>query len=191
MAPVYIGLIAGVVCCLALGIKKAFKFDDSLDVVAVHLVGGLVGSILLGFFADAAINPAVVNEGVFLGGGVELLKDQVVASVVMLAFSFVATLIIGKVIDLIDGPAGRRGRRGRGPRHQPARRDRLRELRRPRPMKLITAIVKPFKIDDVKDALKDAGVHGMTVTEVKGFGRQSGHTEVYRGAEYTSTSCPR
>ena len=51
-------------------------------------------------------------------------------------------------------------------------------------MKLITAVIKPFKIDDVKDALKIAGVQGMTVSEVQGFGRQSGHTEVYRGAEY-------
>ena len=51
-------------------------------------------------------------------------------------------------------------------------------------MKLVTAIIKPYKLDDVKDALKAAGVHGMTVDEVKGFGRQGGHTEVYRGAEY-------
>jgi len=51
-------------------------------------------------------------------------------------------------------------------------------------MKLVTAIVKPFKLDEVKDALKDAGVQGMTVTESRGFGRQRGHTEVYRGAEY-------
>jgi Amt family ammonium transporter len=68
MAPVYIGFAAGLLCCFALGIKKAFKFDDSLDVVAVHLVGGLVGSLLLGFFADSAVNPAVTNDGVFLGG---------------------------------------------------------------------------------------------------------------------------
>jgi nitrogen regulatory protein PII len=58
-------------------------------------------------------------------------------------------------------------------------------------MKLITAIVKPFKVDDVKDALKDAGVQGMTITEVKGFGRQSGHTEVYRGAEYEVDFLPK
>lgn len=51
-------------------------------------------------------------------------------------------------------------------------------------MKLITAIVKPFKLDDVKAALRDAGIAGMTVSEVQGFGRQAGHTEVYRGAEY-------
>jgi nitrogen regulatory protein P-II 1 len=58
-------------------------------------------------------------------------------------------------------------------------------------LKLITAIVKPFKLDDVKTALKDAGVTGMTVTEVQGFGRQAGHTEVYRGAEYTIDFVPK
>jgi Amt family ammonium transporter len=103
MAPVYIGLIAGAVCYLALGLKKAFRFDDSLDVVAVHLVGGLVGSILLGFFADSAVNGVVTNEGVFLGGGGALLWDQLVASVVTLVYSFVASLVIGKVIDLAIG----------------------------------------------------------------------------------------
>jgi Amt family ammonium transporter len=103
MAPVYIGLIAGAVCYLALGLKKAFGFDDSLDVIAVHLVGGLVGSILLGFFADAAINPFVTNEGVFLGGGGDLLIDQIVASVVTLAYSFVVSLVIAKAIDVTIG----------------------------------------------------------------------------------------
>lgn len=58
-------------------------------------------------------------------------------------------------------------------------------------MKLITAVVKPFKVEDVKQALKAAGVTGMTVTEVQGFGRQSGHTEVYRGAEYTVDFVPK
>jgi len=58
-------------------------------------------------------------------------------------------------------------------------------------VKLITAIVKPARLDDVKDALKDAGIAGMTVTEVQGFGRQSGHTEVYRGAEYTIDFVPK
>jgi nitrogen regulatory protein P-II 1 len=58
-------------------------------------------------------------------------------------------------------------------------------------VKLITAIIKPFKLEDVKSALKEAGVQGMTVTEVQGFGRQSGHTEVYRGAEYTVDFVPK
>ena len=58
-------------------------------------------------------------------------------------------------------------------------------------MKLISAIIKPFKLDDVRDALHDIGVQGMTVTEVKGFGRQKGHTELYRGAEYVVDFLPK
>jgi nitrogen regulatory protein P-II 1 len=58
-------------------------------------------------------------------------------------------------------------------------------------MKVITAVVKPFKLDEVKDALKDVGVQGMTVTESRGFGRQRGHTEVYRGAEYQIDFVPK
>lgn len=58
-------------------------------------------------------------------------------------------------------------------------------------MKLITAVIKPFKIDDVKEALKAAGVQGITVTEVRGFGRQGGHTETYRGAEYQIDFVPK
>ena len=58
-------------------------------------------------------------------------------------------------------------------------------------MKLVTAIIKPFKLDDVKEALRGLGVQGMTVSEVQGFGRQRGHTEVYRGAEYTVDFVPK
>ncbi len=58
-------------------------------------------------------------------------------------------------------------------------------------MKLISAIIKPFKLDDVKEALRGLGVNGMTVSEVQGFGRQRGHTEVYRGAEYTVDFVPK
>jgi nitrogen regulatory protein P-II 2 len=58
-------------------------------------------------------------------------------------------------------------------------------------MKLVTAIIKPFKLDDVRDALTALGVHGMTVTECKGYGRQKGHTEIYRGAEYAVNFLPK
>ena len=58
-------------------------------------------------------------------------------------------------------------------------------------MKLVTAIIKPFKLDDVREALSSLGVQGMTVTEVKGFGRQKGHTELYRGAEYAVDFLPK
>ena len=58
-------------------------------------------------------------------------------------------------------------------------------------MKLVTAIIKPFKLEEVRDALTAQGVHGMTVTEVKGYGRQKGHTEIYRGAEYAINFLPK
>ncbi|HUA36876.1 MAG TPA: P-II family nitrogen regulator [Candidatus Sulfopaludibacter sp.] len=58
-------------------------------------------------------------------------------------------------------------------------------------MKKIEAIIKPFKLNDVKEALNEIGIHGMTVTEVKGFGRQKGHTEIYRGSEYTVDFLPK
>ena len=58
-------------------------------------------------------------------------------------------------------------------------------------MKFITAIIKPFKLDEVKEALSAVGIEGMTVTEVKGYGRQKGHTEIYRGSEYTVDFLPK
>ncbi|MDX1693003.1 MAG: P-II family nitrogen regulator [Ketobacteraceae bacterium] len=58
-------------------------------------------------------------------------------------------------------------------------------------MKMITAIIKPFKLDDVREALSELGIHGMTIEEVKGFGRQKGHTELYRGAEYVIDFIPK
>ena len=58
-------------------------------------------------------------------------------------------------------------------------------------MKMVVAIIKPFKLDDVREALSEAGIHGMTVTEVKGYGRQKGHTELYRGAEYVVDFLPK
>ena len=65
------------------------------------------------------------------------------------------------------------------------------EMKEKRTVKLITTIIKPFKLDDVKDALKSVGIQGMTVSEVKGFGRQGGHTETYRGSEYAIDFVPK
>jgi Amt family ammonium transporter len=98
-----IGAAAGAVCLLAIGIKSAAGFDDSLDVVAVHLVGGLLGSIALGLFADGAVNELVTNEGLFLGGGGDLLLDQVVASAATLAYSLVVSMVLAKVIQSTIG----------------------------------------------------------------------------------------
>lgn len=102
MSPIIIGAIAGVVCYLAISIKKALKLDDSLDVIAVHLVGGIVGSLLLGLFGDSAINAAGF-DGVFFDGGTDLLVDQAVAVGAALAFSAVMTFIIAKAVDVAFG----------------------------------------------------------------------------------------
>jgi Amt family ammonium transporter len=102
IAPFIIGGIAGIVCYLAVSLKFRFGYDDSLDVVGVHLVGGIVGSLLLGFFADPAVNPVVTDAGVFIkDGGAALLGDQVVAVVATIVFSFVLTFVIIKVLDLV------------------------------------------------------------------------------------------
>ena len=108
MPAIIIGFVTGVVCYLALFIKKAFRLDDSLDVIAVHLVGGLVGTVLLGFFADPAVNPAISDladsAGLFIdGGGSDLLVDQIVAAVVTLAYSFVVSYVIARVIQAVIG----------------------------------------------------------------------------------------
>jgi hypothetical protein len=101
--PIIIGFLAGVLCLLAIQLKFKFGYDDSLDVIGVHLVGGLVGALLLGFFADAAINPLVENEGLFTGGDAKLLWFQFVASAVTMVFSFVVSFIIAKAIDKTIG----------------------------------------------------------------------------------------
>jgi ammonium transporter, Amt family len=104
ISPIIIGAIAGVVCYLAISMKTRFGYDDSLDVVGVHLVGGVVGSLLLAFFADPAINPAVTEPGIFINdGGTALLMDQLVAVGATLGFSFVITFVIIKVLDLVMG----------------------------------------------------------------------------------------
>jgi len=102
MSPIIIGAIAGVVCYLAISIKKALNLDDSLDVIAVHLVGGIVGSLLLGLFGDSAINAAGF-DGVLFDGGTDLLVDQAVAVGAALAFSAVMTFIIAKAVDMVFG----------------------------------------------------------------------------------------
>ena len=100
LAPVIIGLAAGVLCFLAISLKFRFGYDDSLDVVAVHLVGGMLGSVLLGLFADAAVNPAG-KDGAFFGGGWGLFGEQVLAVAVVLVFSFAVSTIIGVVLKAV------------------------------------------------------------------------------------------
>jgi ammonium transporter, Amt family len=98
MSPIYIGLIAGAVCAFAVSLKFKFGYDDSLDVVGVHLVGGIIGSLLVGIFADAAFNPAVAGSpgggGLIETGSLDLMGEQLLAVVATMAWSFALTLVI-------------------------------------------------------------------------------------------------
>jgi ammonium transporter, Amt family len=101
VGSIVLGALAGVLCALAVGLKYRWGYDDSLDVVGVHLVGGLVGTIGVGFLATAAA-PAGVN-GLLYGGGVDQLWRQVVGAFAVLAFSFVVTLLIGYLLQRTVG----------------------------------------------------------------------------------------
>ncbi len=90
-----IGAVAGILCALSVGLKFKLGYDDSLDVVAVHLVGGLVGTLMIGVVG--------VEVGLFDGGGTEQLVKQAIGAGAVLAYSFIATLIIGKLIDIVMG----------------------------------------------------------------------------------------
>ncbi|GLY30152.1 ammonium transporter [Kineosporia sp. NBRC 101731] len=98
-----IGVLAGVFCALAVGLKFRFGFDDSLDVVGVHLIGGLWGTLSIGFFATHTAPAAFDNDGLLMGGGVELLGKQALAAFAVLAYSFILTYIIGLIIQKTMG----------------------------------------------------------------------------------------
>ncbi len=94
MSPIYIGLISGASCAFAISFKYRFGFDDSLDVIGVHLIGGLVGSLLVGVFADRAFNVAVTHQGLLNGGGLDLLGKQALAVLATLVWSGGVTFVI-------------------------------------------------------------------------------------------------
>jgi len=102
LSPILIGFAAGIVCFLAIQLKFRFGYDDALDVVAVHLVGGIIGSLLLGLFADTAVN-ALGADGLFFGGGASLLGKQFLAVGATLVWSFVLSLALAKIIDATIG----------------------------------------------------------------------------------------
>jgi len=103
MSPIYIGLVAGVVCCFAVGLKTKLGYDDALDVVGVHFVGGLVGSLLIGFFSDPSYFGTENMEGIFLGGSAELLLEQALANGVAIVWSFAVTFVLMLVLKATIG----------------------------------------------------------------------------------------
>ena len=103
LGALVVGVLAGAGCALAVGLKYRLGFDDSLDVVGVHLVGGLIGTLLIGFLADATNSPTAAaglthNDGLLFGGGFEQLGAQTVGALAVLVYSFVMTSIIGWVL---------------------------------------------------------------------------------------------
>jgi Amt family ammonium transporter len=101
-AAVVIGFVAGILCSLAVGLKYVFNIDDSLDVVGVHLVGGIWGSLSVGIFGTAAVN-SIGLDGLLYGGGTELLMKQLLGVGLVFAYSFIVTLIIGFAIEKTMG----------------------------------------------------------------------------------------
>jgi Amt family ammonium transporter len=101
-AAVVIGLFAGIFCALAVGLKYRFGVDDSLDVVGVHLIGGIWGSLAVGLFGTHVVNSVGV-DGLFYGGGLDLLGKQALGVGVVAAYSFVVTLILGFIIEKTIG----------------------------------------------------------------------------------------
>jgi Amt family ammonium transporter len=96
-----VGVLAGAVCALAVGLKYRLGFDDSLDVVGVHLVGGLFGSLIIGLLATETVTGGV--NGLFYGGGLSQLGKQAVAAFAVLFYSFIVTYIIGFIIEKTMG----------------------------------------------------------------------------------------
>jgi len=94
MAPIWIGLATGVVCCFAVGLKTRLGYDDALDVVGVHFVGGLVGSLAIGLFSEPEFFGTDVMAGLFHGGGLDLLLEQALANGVTIVYSFIVTGLI-------------------------------------------------------------------------------------------------
>ena len=102
LSAIFIGAVAGAVCCFAVGLKSWLILDDSLDVIAVHLVGGSLGTLSLGLFATKSVNPNGAN-GLFHGGGFGLLGSQLLALTVVVMYSLVVTYVIGWLIDKLIG----------------------------------------------------------------------------------------
>ncbi|MCC3276017.1 MULTISPECIES: ammonium transporter [unclassified Arthrobacter] len=184
-AALLIGLIAGLVCALAVQLKRLLRYDDALDVIAVHFVGGVLGSVLLGFFGDNSVNPAGV-DGVFSGGGGNLLWHQVVAIVCVVLFSFVLSWIIAAVIsrtmglrepgpeqeDLDRVQQGASGYSLSGITTRPTTAGRAAanggnavDARKSVPNHLVSAVVSTDRIDGLRDALLMAGARSLELSD--------------------------
>ena len=201
-------------CAYAVGLKFKFGLDDSLDVVGVHLVGGVVGTVLIGFVSTRRSGAPGRHRRPLLRRRLGCSATRSwrpssrssgpasLTAVIALAIKYTIGWRVTEE-DEVDGidfaehgesaydldrrTGGVRGATG----PVAATLAKTRQTEGAKRMKLVTAVIKPHKWEDVREALETFGVTGMTVSEVSGYGRQKGHTEVYRGAEYDIALVPK
>ena len=206
-AAIVIGGLAGLICHRALQLKQVLRIDDALDVIPVHFIGGILGTFLLGFFADKNINPISAN-GVFYGGGGHLLGEQALAIVAVVAFSFGVTWIIAaavaRTIGLRVPPADENdldwaqealsayalGQPDGG--LQPLDHDRVQPGTTPADgeMKLVRALVDYKDLDELRAAVVEAGAVQIVLSEASLY-TSAPRTEVYRGQRRKVAFDPR
>ena len=184
-------------------LKAMFGYDDALDTFGVHAVGGTLGAFLTGFLATADVNPNLAgrNLGSQTSSARRSGSSNSRPSAVTLVLAVVGTLVIAYVIRLSSicvRPAKSKRQGLDVAEHGEEGYISTRLTAAPgtvtttsRPMKKIEAIIKPFKLEEVKDALAEMGIEGMTVTEVKGFGRKKGIRKSTAAANTRSISCRR
>ena len=200
---VLIGVLAGVVPFFACTkLKNMFNYDDALDTFGVHGVGGTMGALLTGFFATSDVNPNLNNKLSDIVG-----KTLWIEQLKAMGFTRGAGhRRHGR--PRVRRQGGHRSPAGEGRRRDGTRRCRSRRVGVPLRrsgrlirtenfeteealMKLIMAIIRPHKLEEVKKALTEVGVFGMSVSEIRGFGRTGGKTEVYRGSAYQLDFVPK
>ena len=189
LGAVALGFVGGLVCYGAVGIvKRGFKVDDALDVLGVHGVGGALGSLLLPFATVLGAGGTGLARPVL-----EQVSIQAQGIVVTLAWSVAATFVIVKIVASVAGLRTDPKSRSRASTSPITEKRAI--IATPKDgenaMKLVIAIIQPHKLDSVRAALVAVGNEGMTVTEVRGYGRQKGHKEIYRGAEYAISFVPK
>ena len=197
-SAIIIGALAGLVCHLALRLKVFLRLDDALDVIAVHFIGGVFGSLLLGFFGSEAIN-SIGADGVFYGGGASLLGNQALAVVVVVAFSFCLTWLIAMAVEKTIGLRVKTADEDDLDLSQQAMTayalDRVAAVMQPtRPpvpaalpaaagngdMRLVTALVDYDDADELREVLVQAGASSIVLSQASVYGANP-RTEVMRG----------
>ena len=206
-AAIVIGGLAGLICHRALPLKRVLRIDDALDVIPVHFIGGILGTLLLGFFADKNVNPISAN-GVFYGGGGHLLGEQAVAIVAVVAFSFGVTWIIAAAVARTIGlrvpptdendldwtqealSAYALGQPEGG--LQPLDHDRVQPgmALADGELKLVSALVEYKDLDELRTAVVEAGAVQIVLSEASLY-TSAPRTEVFRGQRRKVAFDPR